>query len=87
MSFSPSFSPNGRDVVFSVTSRSNTDIYRLNIASNARSRLTSSISIDTAPSFSPDGSSLVDKYDNVIMLRTIGVVFSDDERRLTQYEK
>ena len=63
MSFSPSFSPNGRDVVFSVTSRSNTDIYRLNIASNARSRLTSSISIDTAPSFSPDGSRLVFESD------------------------
>ena len=24
---------------------------------------------------------------NVSLLRTVGVVFSDDERRLTQYEK
>lgn len=63
MSFSPSFSPNGKDVVFSLTSRSNTDIYSLNIASNTRSRLTSSISIDTSPSFSPDGRRLVFESD------------------------
>ena len=63
MSFSSSFSPNGEDIVFSLSTGTNTDIYKLNIASNSRSRLTSSVAIDTAPSFSPDGSKVVFESD------------------------
>ena len=63
MSFSSSFSPNGEDIVFSLSAGSNTDIYKLNIASNSRSRLTSSVAIDTAPSFSPDGRKVVFESD------------------------
>jgi TolB protein len=59
MVFSPSLSPDGRMVAYSLESEGNTDIYVLNIATRQSRRLTSGYAIDTSPSWSPDGSQIV----------------------------
>ena len=63
MSFAPRFAPNGQDVVFSLTTGANTDIYKLALGSQARDQLTNAPSIETAPSYSPDGSQIVFESD------------------------
>lgn len=63
MSFAPRFSPDGRSVVYSVATGSNTDLYRMDIASGQVARLTNTPAIETAPSFSPDGSKIVFESD------------------------
>ena len=63
MSFAPRFAPDGRTVVYSLSQGSNTDIYSMNIASGATSRLTRAPSIETAPRFSPDGARIVYESD------------------------
>ena len=63
MSFAPRFSPDGRTVVYSLITGGNTDIYRMDIGSGASARLTSAPSIETAPSYSPDGSQIVFESD------------------------
>lgn len=63
MSFSPRFTPDGQGVLFSLSARGNTDLYRLDLASGARTRLTQAPSIETAPSFSPAGDRIVFESD------------------------
>ena len=63
MTFAPRFSPDGRNVIMSLTDRGNTDIYSIELATGRKSRLTSGPSIDTAPSYSPDGKQIVFESD------------------------
>jgi TolB protein len=63
MTFAPRFSPDGRNVVMSLTDRGNTDIYSVVLATGRKTRLTSGPSIDTAPSYSPDGKQIVFESD------------------------
>ena len=56
MAFSPRFSPDGQQVVLSLQQGGNANIYRLDLRTRQLTRLTDSPSIDTAPSYSPDGS-------------------------------
>ncbi len=63
MSFAPRFAPDGNSVVYSLTTGSNTDLYKMSIAGGAPQQLTSDPTIETAPSFSPDGSQIVFESD------------------------
>ncbi len=63
MAFSPRFSLDGRQVIYSLTNGGNTDIYRSDLASGQFTRLTNTPAIETAPSFSPDGSQIVFESD------------------------
>ncbi len=55
MTFAPRFSPDGGTVVFSLERGGNTDIYALSLGGGGLTQLTNAPSIETAPSFSPDG--------------------------------
>ncbi len=59
MVFSPSLSPDGRLIAYSIESDGNTDLYVFNISTRQSRRLTSGFSIDTSPSWSPDGTQIV----------------------------
>jgi TolB protein len=50
-------------VIYSISNGGNTDIYMTDLASGSISRLTEAPSIETAPSFSPDGSRIVFESD------------------------
>ena len=63
MSFAPRFAPDGQSVVYSLTTGSNTDLYKMSIAGGSPAQLTSDPTIETAPSFSPDGSRIVFESD------------------------
>jgi len=63
MTYAPSFSPDGKSVVFSVQVHSAAHIYSMDIRSRAVVQLTSGISIDTSPCFSADGSQIVFESD------------------------
>lgn len=63
ISFAPRFAPDGQTVVYSQATGSNTDIYRMNVATGQATRLTSAPSIETAPSYSPDGANIVFESD------------------------
>lgn len=63
MSFAPRFSPDGNSIVYSVASGTNTDLYRMDVASGNSTRLTATAAIETAPSYSPDGSQIVFESD------------------------
>jgi TolB protein len=58
MAFSPRFSKDGSRVVYSIANGGNTDLYISDLNSGASTRLTNAPSIETAPSFSPDGSQI-----------------------------
>ena len=59
MSFSPRFSPNGADLIMSLSQNGSTNIHILNLKSKNIKQLTKGIAIDTSPSFSPDGENIV----------------------------
>ncbi|MSO64916.1 MAG: Tol-Pal system protein TolB, partial [Alphaproteobacteria bacterium] len=59
MTFAPRFSPDGNQVVFSVATDGNSDIYTMDIRTRRVERLTSHLAIDTSPSYSPDGTQVV----------------------------
>ena len=63
MSFAPRFAPDGQSVIYSLTTGSNTDLYRLSLNGGAPLQLTSDPTIETAPSFAPDGSQIVFESD------------------------
>ena len=63
MTFAPRFSPDGNDLLFSMTVAGNTDIYVIGVGGGGPRRLTTSPGIDTSPSFSPDGQRVVFESD------------------------
>lgn len=58
MSFAPRFSPDGRNIVMSMTRDGITNIFELNIGLNKIRQLTYGIAIDTSPCYSADGSQI-----------------------------
>ncbi|MBV6658990.1 MAG: Tol-Pal system protein TolB [Devosiaceae bacterium] len=57
MTFAPRFSPEGGHLVMSLLQNDGySDIYRFDLGAQTTTRLTNSPSIDTSPSYSPDGS-------------------------------
>ena len=63
MSFGPVFSPDGRQIAFSMANEGNTDIYVVGAGGGFPQRVTTAPGIDTAPSFSPDGRSIAFESD------------------------
>jgi TolB protein len=63
MTFAPRFSPDGSQVVLSLSQDGNTDLFVMRLADRQLRRLTNSPGIDTSASFSPDGSQLVFESD------------------------
>ncbi|OOL18356.1 translocation protein TolB [Bombella intestini] len=61
ISFAPRFSPDGRSIILSATTKDGgADLYLIDLATQHRRRLTSAPGvIDTSPCFSPDGQSIV----------------------------
>jgi TolB protein len=59
MVFSPSLSPDGRLIAYSLEDQGNTDLFLFNISTRQSRRLTSGFSIDTSPSWSPDSNQIV----------------------------
>jgi TolB protein len=58
-SYAARFSPDGRYVAMSREVNGNSDVYVVELARRTERRLTTSTSIDTSPSFSPDGRNIV----------------------------
>ena len=50
-----SFAPDDKSVVMSIASDGNSDIYEMKLRNRKLKKLTSSLAIDTAPTYSPDG--------------------------------
>ena len=60
MTFAPRFSPDGQKVIMSLLrDDGNSNVYAMDLRSRTTTRLTESNSIDTSPSYSPDGSQVV----------------------------
>ena len=55
MTFAPRFSPDGKKIVMSFAKDGNSDIYTMDLDTRVVERITDHSSIDTSPSFSPDG--------------------------------
>ena len=54
----PSWHPNGKSLVLTLSKNGNKDIYSYNLADKKLTRLTHNVSIDTEASYSPDGTQL-----------------------------
>src|SRR5678815_3646859 len=63
ITFAPRFSPDGRDVVYSMAENGNTDIYVVSASGGSPRRLTATPGADTSPSYSPDGRRIVFESD------------------------
>lgn len=57
------FSPDGRQLVFSVEQGGSTNIYAAALGGGNAQQLTSGAAIDTSPSYAPDGSRIVFESD------------------------
>lgn len=55
MSFAPRFSPDGTEVIMSMSRRGNSDVFRMDLGTRKLTRLTDNLAIDTSPTMSPDG--------------------------------
>mgnify|MGYP001279997654 CR=1 FL=1 len=55
----PRFSPDGKQVIMSLSRNGVTDIYTMNLQTRVANRLTNAPSIDTSPTFAPDGRQIV----------------------------
>ena len=63
MTFAPRCSPDGTQVVLSLSQDGNTDLFMMRLADRQLRRLTNNPAIDTSASFSPDGSQLAFESD------------------------
>lgn len=83
---SPSFSPDGKKIVFAMIKNKDEgyDIYLINSDGTNLVRLTSTPDSEFSPSFSPDGTKIVFKADNKIY-----IMFSDgkDKKIVFEYQK
>jgi TolB protein len=60
MTFAPRFSPDGQKVIMSLLREDgNSNVFAMDLRSRTTTRMTNSNSIDTSPSYSPDGSQVV----------------------------
>jgi TolB protein len=59
MSFAPRFSPNGENVIMSMSQQGNSSIYTMNLKKGIAQRLTTGPVIDTSASYSPKGDQIV----------------------------
>jgi len=59
MSFSPRFSPDGSNLIMSLSQNGSTNIHLMNLKNDKIKQLTKGTAIDTSPSFSPDGEKIV----------------------------
>ena len=59
MSFSPRFSPDGLDLIMSLSQNGSINIHVMNLKNRKTKQLTKGMAIDTSPSFSPDGKKIV----------------------------
>jgi TolB protein len=59
MVFAPRFMPDGQSVLLTIDQGGNSDIWRVDLRTGARQRLTNSPAIDVSASASPDGSQIV----------------------------
>ena len=59
MSFSPRFSPDGSNLIMSLSQNGSTNIHLMNLDNKKIKQLTKGKAIDTSPSFSPDGQNIV----------------------------
>jgi TolB protein len=82
MAFSPRFSPNGQSVIMSLQQQGASNIWTMDIRTKRLTRLTSTPAIDTAPSYSPDGSQIVFESDrgNSQQLYVMGADGSNQRR-------
>ena len=63
MTFAPRFSPDGQEIVLSLSDGASTNLYSMDLRSRATTRLTEGSAIDTSPTYSPDGSQIAFKSD------------------------
>ncbi len=63
ISIAPRFSPDGNQVILSLISGGDSDIYAMDLRTRQLSRLTQHPAIDTSPSYSPDGQRVVFESD------------------------
>jgi TolB protein len=63
ITFAPRFSPDGRDVVFSMAENGNTDIYVVSASGGSPRRLTATPGADTSPAIRPTGRRIVFESD------------------------
>jgi TolB protein len=61
--FAPRWSPDGRNILFSMAAAGNTDIYRVSAQGGQPVRLTTAPGIDVGGSYSPDGTKIVFESD------------------------
>ena len=59
MTFALRFGPDGTKLIMSLAEDGRTDIYEMELATQTITQLTRSASIDTSPSYSPDGDYIV----------------------------
>ena len=59
MTFAPRFGPDGDKLIMSLAQDGLTDIYEMDMRTQSINQLTKSASIDTSPSYSPDGKRIV----------------------------
>ncbi len=63
MTFAPRFSPDGQQIVMSLSDGASTNLYSMDLRTRATTRLTDTSAIDTSPSYSPDGSQIAFEFD------------------------
>ena len=63
MTFAPRFTPDGQQIVMSLSDGASTNLYSMDLRSRATTRLTEGSAIDTSPTYSPDGSQLAFESD------------------------
>ena len=63
MTFAPRFSPDGQQIVMSLSEGASTNLYTMDLRSRATTRLTDTSAIDTSPTYSPDGSQIAFESD------------------------
>ena len=59
MTFAPRFGPDGNKLIMSLAEDGRTDIFEMDLRTQTITQLTQSASIDTSPSYSPNGKRMI----------------------------